>query len=56
MLLGVDYYPEHWPLEYLDEDIDRIKKLGANVVRIGEFAWHIIEKEEGNFDFSFLIW
>lgn len=53
MLLGVDYYPEHWPLKYLDEDIDRIKKLGANVVRIGEFAWHIIEKEEGNFDFSF---
>ncbi|WNF37478.1 beta-galactosidase [Bacillaceae bacterium IKA-2] len=53
MYLGVDYYPEHWPKEMLEEDIKGIKELGANVVRIGEFAWHLMEQEEGKFDFSF---
>ena len=53
MILGVDYYPEHWPEEMLEEDIERIVKLGANTVRIGEFAWHIMEKNEGEFDFSY---
>ncbi len=53
MYLGVDYYPEHWPKEMVEEDIKGIKELGANIVRIGEFAWHLMEKEEGKFDFSF---
>lgn len=53
MYLGVDYYPEHWPMDLMDEDIDRIKNMGANIVRIGEFAWHMMEKEEGIFDFSY---
>ncbi|WP_062514818.1 beta-galactosidase [Halobacillus sp. KGW1] len=51
--LGVDYYPEHWPEEMIDEDINGIKGLGANIVRIGEFAWHRMEPEEGRFDFSY---
>ena len=53
MILGVDYYPEHWPIEMLDEDIERIVKLGANTVRIGEFAWHLMEPEEDNHSFDF---
>jgi beta-galactosidase len=53
MYLGVDYYPEHWDIDMLDEDIEGIAKLGANIVRMGEFAWHMMEKEEGKFDFSF---
>lgn len=53
MYFGVDYYPEHWPLEWMDADIDRIVRLGANVVRIGEFAWHLIEPVEGSYDFSY---
>ncbi|MCP3031497.1 beta-galactosidase [Halobacillus sp. A1] len=51
--LGVDYYPEHWPESMLKEDIQGIKGLGANIVRIGEFAWHLMEPEEGEFDFSY---
>lgn len=53
MILGVDYYPEHWPIEMLEEDIERIADLGANTVRIGEFAWHMMEPEEEKYDFSF---
>ncbi|MFG6147933.1 beta-galactosidase [Halobacillus sp. B23F22_1] len=51
--LGVDYYPEHWPDEMIKEDIKGIKDLGANIVRMGEFAWHLMEPEEGMFDFSY---
>lgn len=53
MLLGVDYYPEQWPLELLEEDLDQIRQLGCNVIRIGEFAWKLMEPQEGVYDFSF---
>jgi len=53
MILGVDYYPEHWPSDLLEEDIKKIVLLGANTVRIGEFAWHLMEPFEGDYDFSF---
>jgi beta-galactosidase len=53
MYLGVDYYPEHWDLELMDNDLRRMKEMGVNMVRIGEFAWHLMEKQEGEFDFSF---
>lgn len=53
MYVGVDYYPEHWPDEMLEQDLDGIKALGANMIRIGEFAWHLMEPSEGEFDFSF---
>ena len=53
MYLGVDYYPEHWKSEMLEEDLNNIVELGSNVIRIGEFAWHMMEREEGVFDFSY---
>ncbi|MBZ8177578.1 cellulase family glycosylhydrolase [Corynebacterium poyangense] len=53
MLRGVDYYPEHWPEELLDEDLDRICRMGANTIRIGEFAWHLMEPTEGEYHFDF---
>ena len=53
MYLGVDYYPEHWNKEMLEEDLNNIIELGSNVIRIGEFAWHMMEREEGLFDFSY---
>lgn len=53
MWLGVDYYPEQWDFSLLEQDLDTICELGCNVIRIGEFSWHLMEKSEGNYDFSF---
>ncbi|WP_130806384.1 beta-galactosidase [Senegalia massiliensis] len=53
MYLGVDYYPEHWDEKLIDNDLDRMKNMGCNIIRIGEFAWHLIERKEGKYDFSF---
>ena len=53
MYLGVDYYPEHWNENMLNEDLDNIIELGSNVIRIGEFAWHMMERIEGEYDFSY---
>lgn len=53
MWLGVDYYPEQWDSSMLDADLDTILELGSNVIRIAEFSWHLMEKQEGQFDFSF---
>lgn len=49
---GAAYYPEHWPDDYLERDAARMAAAGFNVVRQGEFAWHLMEPEEGKFDFS----
>ncbi|WP_219833993.1 hypothetical protein [Paenibacillus sp. R14(2021)] len=35
MYLGVDYYPEHWPVELINEDIEGVAGLGA-IRDIGE--------------------
>lgn len=53
MYLGVDYYPEHWDENMIDKDLNNIIELGSNVIRIGEFAWHMMESSEGNYDFSY---
>ncbi|MDQ1250007.1 MAG: beta-galactosidase, partial [Actinomycetota bacterium] len=53
MHFGVDYYPEHWDAELMAEDIARIGAMGADMVRIGEFAWHLMEPTEGAYDFTF---
>lgn len=53
MFLGVDYYPEQWSPSMLEGDLDNICELGCNAIRIAEFGWHLMEKTEGQFDFSF---
>jgi beta-galactosidase len=53
MWLGVDYYPEQWDASMMEADMDRILELGGNVIRIAEFSWHLMEKREGEYDFSF---
>ncbi len=54
LLTGVDYYPEQWGLEFLENDIKLMKDAGVNVVRIAEFAWSRMEPEEGKYDFDWL--
>ncbi len=51
---GAAFYPELWDQEIIEEDIQLMKEVGINVVRIGEFIWSFIEKEEGNVNVSFL--
>ena len=33
--------------------MDTIREMGSNVIRIAEFSWHLMEKQEGKYDFSF---
>ena len=49
---GVDYYPEQWGLSHLEEDLEGIRELGCNIIRIADFAWDILEPEDGVYDFS----
>lgn len=53
MTMGVCYYPEHWPESIWLEDLERMKEAGISTVRVAEFAWSIIEPEEGTFCFGF---
>ena len=54
MIFGVDYYPEHWNRDEWESQAKLMQKGGFNTVRMGEFAWKLFEKKEGEFDFSFL--
>lgn len=49
---GVCYYPEHWPEFMWAEDLRRMKDSGIEYVRIGEFAWSILEPREGEFTYG----
>lgn len=51
-LYGVAYYPEHWPESYWERDAELMQEAGVNAVRMGEFAWSLMEREEGKFDFG----
>lgn len=54
LYLGAAYYPELWDSFEQEMDIARIKQLGLNTVRIGEFAWGTMESKEGEFNFDWL--
>ena len=53
-MLGVCYYPEHWPEERWSEDAARMADLGIRFVRIGEFAWSRLEPARDRFDWGWL--
>ena len=53
MTMGTCYYPEHWDKKLWESDLDRMLDAGISVIRIAEFAWTIMEPEEGRYDFSF---
>jgi beta-galactosidase len=53
-MLGVCYYPEHWPEVMWAEDARRMVAMGITYVRIGEFAWSRIEPQRGRFEWDWL--
>ena len=54
MTLGVCYYPDHWPRERWRRDAHDMREVGIRRVRIGEFAWSLLEPEPGRYDFGWL--
>lgn len=53
-MLGVCYYPEHWPAEFWADDARRMAEMGIEYVRVAEFAWSRLEPARGVFDFAWL--
>ncbi|WP_130838686.1 beta-galactosidase [Lachnoclostridium sp. Marseille-P6806] len=53
IIMGTDYYPEHWDSPLWEEDLDRMLDTGIEVVRVAEFAWSKFEPREGEYDFDF---
>jgi beta-galactosidase len=53
-MIGVCYYPEHWPESMWANDAKEMAELGMKYVRIAEFAWSRMEPNEGEFHFDWL--
>jgi len=53
-MLGVCYYPEHWPESMWADDAKEMRELGLRYVRIGEFAWSRVEPNDGEYTFEWL--
>ncbi len=51
---GVDYYPDQTPEKYWETDARLMQEAGINVVRMAEFAWALLEPEDGKFEFAWL--
>ena len=53
-LLGVDYYPEHWPKDRWPTDARMMREAGLSVVRLAEFAWTKMEPRDSQYDWGWL--
>ncbi len=53
-LLGVDYFPEHWPRERWERDAQLMVEAGLTVVRIAEFTWSKIQPRPECWDWAWL--
>lgn len=53
--LGSAWYPEQWPESAWEEDLRLMQGHGANVVRIGEYAWSKMEPTEGQYEMDWLV-
>ena len=52
--LGSAWYPEQWPEQRWDADLQLMQQAHMNVVRVGEFAWSTLEPSEGHFELDWL--
>ena len=50
--LGTCWFPEHWDKSRIPQDVARMADLGLSLIRLGEFAWNIIEPEPGVYEWS----
>lgn len=54
MPVGAYYYPEHWPEEQWERDLERMADLGFEFTHFGDFAWSRIQPQESVFDLDWL--
>lgn len=54
LILGSAWYPEQWSHSVWEDDLRKMRDLGLNAARLGEFAWAHMEPAEGEFDFGWL--
>jgi len=52
--LGVDYYPEEWPPDIWDQDVNLMYEAKFNIVRLADYAWPMLEPSPGRFTFDWL--
>ena len=53
LFYGAAYYPELWDEDTIIKDIEAMKQIGINCVRMGEFAWSRMEPDEDKIDLTF---
>ena len=54
LVLGTAWYPEQWPESRWEADLDLMQKAGIHMVRVGEFAWSMMEPSDGHYDLDWL--
>ena len=54
MQIGAFYYPEQWPEEQWERDLNNMAKFGFDFTHFAEFSWAFLEPEEGKYDFAWL--
>lgn len=52
--LGSYYYPEQWDSCQWERDLKKMSEMGISFTHFGEFAWGMLEPEEGNYNFGWL--
>src|SRR5690625_1327007 len=51
---GASMYPEVWDIDTFKNDIKHARKMGMNVIRIGEFFWEKLEPENNDYNMDYL--
>lgn len=52
--LGSYYYPEQWDETQWERDLKKMAEMGIQFTHFAEFAWGMLEPEEGKYDFEWL--